>query len=121
MKPALIALALRVGLVTLATSVAGFAAAAGPAQRMSQQQATREVHVSLPPGTTSFPPGPGSDLADQHCVVCHSAGMVLRQPPLSFDEWKAEAAKMRTVYGAPFPAENIDAIARYLNSINGKQ
>ena len=85
------------------------------------QQGMHEVRVSLPPGTTSFPPGPGSDLADRHCVVCHSTGMVLRQPPLSFDEWKAEAAKMRAVYGAPFPAEDIDAIARYLTSINGKQ
>lgn len=116
----MITLALRVGLVTLAICVVGFAAAAGPTQRMSQQ-GMHEVRVSLPPGTTSFPPGPGSDLADRHCVVCHSTGMVLRQPPLSFDEWKAEAAKMRAVYGAPFPAEDIDAIARYLTSINGKQ
>lgn len=120
MKPLLSALALRVGLLALASCVVGSAAAAGPTKRASQP-VMREGQVSLPTGTTAFPPGPGSDLANQHCVVCHSTGMVLRQPPLSFDEWKAEAAKMRAVYGAPFPADNIDAIARYLTSINGRQ
>jgi hypothetical protein len=46
--------------------------------------------------------------------------MVLRQPPLSFNEWKAEVAKMRAAYGAPLSVEDIEPIAKYLTSINGK-
>jgi hypothetical protein len=46
--------------------------------------------------------------------------MVTRQPPLTFDEWKAEVTKMRAVYGAPLPPENIEEIARYLATINGR-
>ena len=78
------------------------------------------VDVSLPAGRTTFPPAPGSELANAHCVICHSPGMVLRQPPLSFEEWKAEVNKMRVVYAAPLPADKIEEIARYLSAINGK-
>ncbi|MBB5496034.1 cytochrome c [Paraburkholderia sp. MM5384-R2] len=80
----------------------------------------RTVDVTLPNGTLTFPPGVGSNLANAQCVICHSAGMVTRQPPLSFQEWKAEVAKMRAVYGAPLAADEVDQIARYLTAINGK-
>jgi hypothetical protein len=46
--------------------------------------------------------------------------MVTRQPALSFDEWKAEVNKMRTVYGVPLSADEVEPIARYLTAINGK-
>jgi hypothetical protein len=46
--------------------------------------------------------------------------MVLRQPPLSFEEWQTEVNKMRVVYAAPLPADKIEEIARYLSAINGK-
>lgn len=78
------------------------------------------VEVALPGDARKFPPGPGDELANLHCLVCHSAGMVTRQPPLSFQEWKAEVVKMRAVYGAPLPPEAIDDLARYLTAINGK-
>ncbi|RQR57369.1 cytochrome c [Burkholderia sp. Bp9126] len=78
------------------------------------------VEVTLPGDARKFPPGPGVELANLHCLVCHSAGMVTRQPPLSFQEWKAEVVKMRAVYGAPLPPEAIDDLARYLTAINGK-
>lgn len=80
----------------------------------------RTVDVTLPNGTVTFPPGAGANLANAQCVICHSAGMVTRQPPLSFDEWKAEVGKMRTVYGAPLAAGDVEQIARYLTAINGK-
>ncbi|MBN3792177.1 cytochrome c [Burkholderia sp. Ac-20353] len=81
---------------------------------------TATLQVELPGDVRKFPPGPGADLADLHCLLCHSVGMVTRQPPLSFDEWKAEVVKMRAVYGAPLPPDAIDDLARYLTSINGK-
>ncbi|WP_156966245.1 c-type cytochrome [Paraburkholderia bannensis] len=91
-------------------------AAAQPPRTVSRDN----VEVSFPAGK-AFPSGPGSDLANAHCLICHSAGMVTRQPPLTFDDWKAEVSKMRAVYGAPFPAESIDDIAHYLVTINGKR
>jgi mono/diheme cytochrome c family protein len=110
---------LRASISALIFCAGSFTAAAAP--KISNAPAVpHSVQVTLPSGTTAFPAGPGADLANQHCVICHSTGMVLRQPPLSFEEWKAEVAKMRAVYGAPLPGEDIEAIARYLTSINGK-
>ena len=54
-------------------------------------------------------------------MICHSAGMVTRQPPLRFGEWTAEINKMRTAYGAPMPAEQVEELAKYLTAIKGKQ
>jgi mono/diheme cytochrome c family protein len=94
----------------------GVAQAAQPSVNALMQ--TEEV--SLPNGQVVFPRGAGSELANAHCVICHSAGMVLRQPPLSFEEWKAEVNKMRAVYGAPLPPADIEDIARYLTAVNGR-
>jgi hypothetical protein len=79
------------------------------------------MSVSLPPGKGRFPPGKGSNSANAQCVMCHSTGMVLRQPPLTDEEWKVEVMKMRNAFGAPVPADKVDALARYLHSINGRQ
>jgi len=46
---------------------------------------------------------------------------VLRQPPLTEDEWIGEINKMRNAFGAPLPADQVDALAKYLSSINGDQ
>ncbi|KVV51451.1 hypothetical protein WT27_29585 [Burkholderia territorii] len=77
--------------------------------------------VSLPAGQSTFPPGPGADIANSNCVMCHSTGMVLRQPPLTTGEWKVEITKMRNAFGAPVPTDQIDALARYLNGIDGRK
>jgi mono/diheme cytochrome c family protein len=105
-------------LVTLALGTPALALA-GPTQP-SAKAVLRTVEVASPVGETAFPRGPGSDLANEHCVICHSVGMVRRQPPLSFGDWKAEVAKMRAAYGAPLPADKVDEVARYLTTINGK-
>jgi mono/diheme cytochrome c family protein len=68
----------------------------------------------------SFPPGNGSVIANAYCRICHSAGMVLRQPPLTQDEWTSEINKMRNAFGAPLPADQVDALAKYLRTINGQ-
>jgi mono/diheme cytochrome c family protein len=75
------------------------------------------VSVQFPTSPTMFPPGEGADIADSNCLICHSAGMVLRQPPLSQDEWTAEINKMRNAYGAPLPAQQVAALAKYLSNI----
>ena len=42
----------------------------------------KSVNVDLPFGDRMFE-GPGSDVANNNCLACHSAGMVLSQPALS--------------------------------------
>jgi mono/diheme cytochrome c family protein len=79
-----------------------------------------KVSVDLPVSQISFPPGDGSVIANAHCLICHSAGMVLRQPPLTQDEWTVEINKMRNAFGAPLPADQVEALAKYLRSINGQ-
>lgn len=87
----------------------------GPAQKWAK------VSVELPTSYAAFPSGNGADIANGNCLICHSAGMVLRQPPLTVDEWTGEINKMRTAYGAPLPADQVAALAAYLHSINGQK
>jgi cytochrome c5 len=78
------------------------------------------VSVELPVSNEIFPPGPGADVADSQCLICHSAGMVLRQPPLTKEEWRSEIQKMRAAYGALLPADQVDALSEYLQRIDGR-
>ena len=78
------------------------------------------VSVELPVSSEIFPSGPGADVADSQCLICHSAGMVLRQPPLTKEEWRAEILKMRSAYGALLPVDQVDALSEYLQRINGR-
>jgi hypothetical protein len=78
------------------------------------------VKIELPPESTSLKPAAGSDLATRQCATCHSADYVAIQPPgrpLAF--WKAEVEKMKKVYGAPIPDDQVEPIAQYLTRAYG--
>ena len=95
------------------------------AEQAARQSSTAPAHfaainVDLPSGAVAFPHGDGADIANANCLICHSAGMVLRQPPLTVAEWRTEIEKMKTSFGAPIPSEQIDALAHYLGNINGR-
>ena len=79
----------------------------------------KSVNVDLPAGDRMFPDGPGADAANENCLACHSAGMVLNQPALPKAAWEAEVAKMRNTYKAPIDDKDVDAILQYLISIKG--
>jgi mono/diheme cytochrome c family protein len=79
-----------------------------------------KVSVELPTSEALFPPGNGADIANGQCLICHSAGMVLRQPPLTQDEWTSEIDKMRNAFGAPLPADQVAPLAKYLHSTIGR-
>ena len=114
--PVLLGVALAVGLASPRTTDSQPTSekrASGPAQRWSK------VSVVLPTSENQFPPGNGSNITVQ-CLICHSAGMVLRQPPLTLDEWVGEINKMRNAFGAPLPADQVDTLAKYLYTINGR-
>jgi cytochrome c5 len=76
-----------------------------------------KVSVELPVSQTPFPAGEGSVIANAQCLICHSAGMVLRQPARTQEQWKETINKMRSAYGAPLPAGQVDALAVYLSRL----
>lgn len=82
--------------------------------------AIHSVSVQLPATDVTFPPGPGSDIAGK-CLICHSAGMVLKQPALTQAEWKGEINKMRTAYGAPVEDSEVEALSAYLTQVSAAQ
>jgi mono/diheme cytochrome c family protein len=116
--PVLLGIALAAGLTwprTVDSEPAAKNAAKGPVQKWVK------ISVDLPASQVSFPPGNGSVIANAYCLICHSAGMVLRQPPLTQDEWTGEINKMRNAFGAPLPADQVEPLAKYLQSLNGRQ
>jgi len=47
--------------------------------------------------------------------------MVLRQPPLTQEEWVGEINKMRNSFGAPLPTDQVEVLAKYLRGTQGSQ
>lgn len=88
--------------------------AAGPSPS-SPPKKTLNVH--LPVSTATFPEGEGASIANSQCLICHSAEMVFFQPRRSQEQWTQIIKKMQTVYGAPLPAEQVDALAGYLATV----
>lgn len=112
----------RLGAALLAVTVA-FAAARPPSADGSPsvtRQRWATVSVDLPVSQTPFPPGPGADIATSQCLICHSADMVLLQPPLTQEQWVAEINKMRSAFGAPIAENQIEAVAEYLYGMGGR-
>jgi cytochrome c5 len=102
-------------------SGASAAAAAGqPAPAPSTVNANavtlQPVNVDIPNRDRHFE-GPGSDVVNNNCLACHSAGMVLTQPRLPRAVWQAEVEKMRNTYKAPVDAEDVPAIVDYLANL----
>ena len=56
--------------------------------------------LSLPEEKAAFPQGPAGELITNNCSACHSAEMILNQPLLGADKWKATIDKMRGTYHA---------------------
>ncbi|MDB6083898.1 MAG: hypothetical protein JWN43_1779 [Gammaproteobacteria bacterium] len=116
--PALLGIALAAGVVwprAVDSEPSATEAVKGPVPKWVK------VSVELPLSQTPFPPGNGSVIANAYCLICHSAGMVLRQPPLTPDEWTGEIDKMRNSFGAPIPADQVQTLAQYLSTIDGRQ
>jgi mono/diheme cytochrome c family protein len=76
-----------------------------------------KVTVQLPTNPTLFPPGQGAEIANSQCLICHSADMVSHQPARTQEQWKETINKMRSAYGAPLPAEQVDLLATYLSQL----
>jgi len=99
-----------------AFAVAAFAFLRTPADR---KVSLKSVSVDLPNSDRMFPSMPGSDVANNNCLSCHSAGMVLNQPAMAKAKWEAEVNKMRVAYKAPINPADVGPIADYLAGIRG--
>jgi cytochrome c5 len=87
-----------------------------PATLAAAPLALKSVDVELPDSDRMFS-GPGSEAVNNNCLACHSAGMVLNQPPLSKAQWTAEVNKMITAYRAPIAKDDVGAIVEYLTKL----
>ena len=70
--------------------------------------------LSLPEEKSAFPEGAAGELITNNCAACHSAEMILNQPLLGADKWKAEIDKMRGTYHAQIAPEDDDALVAAL-------
>lgn len=95
------------------------AAAPPPASVSAAGVTLSSVSVELPASERMFPDDAGADAANNNCLACHSAAMVLNQPAMSRPAWQAEVNKMRTLFKAPVDEGDVPAIVDYLVRIKG--
>ncbi|MEJ5212105.1 MAG: cytochrome c [Burkholderiales bacterium] len=84
-------------------------------------QTSGAVQITLPPENARLKPGPGMETTANNCMICHSVDYIYMQPPLTRDQWHAEVMKMKKVFGAPLPDNEVDTVVDYLMSQNGKK
>ena len=58
--------------------------------------------------------GPGSDLAQTRCQLCHSTDYIVMQPGGDAKLWEGVVTKMIKVYRAPLGEADAKAITEYL-------
>jgi mono/diheme cytochrome c family protein len=80
-----------------------------------------EVSITLPPETAAFKTGPGVELAQANCLICHSADYLRTQPPMPRKFWEATMKKMREKYFAPITDENAPKLIEYLVATYGSE
>ena len=103
--------AMAIGAVSVQSS------AAPPSSVSAGNFTIRSDSIEPPVDAQFFPDGPGADLLNGNCASCHSASMVLTQPVLSADQWKAIVIKMRDVYHAPVAEQDVPAIVGHLQAL----
>jgi hypothetical protein len=72
--------------------------------------------IALPDGERRFPE-PGGALINRNCLSCHSADMLLYQPPLSETQWRATIEKMRDAFHAPIAEADIPGLLAELTAL----
>ena len=78
--------------------------------------------IALPPDHAygTLKPGPGSELAQRSCTLCHSTDYVVMQPPGDQKQWDGVVTKMIKVFGAPVSDADAKTITEYLAQQYGK-
>lgn len=120
-----------IGLPAIGSPTTALLVARARAQTASASQATstpttggitlRSASIDLPTGGQMFPGDTSAQAINNNCLGCHSTDMVLTQPALSSATWREEVGKMRTVYKAPVPDEDVPAIVAYLSNLSANR
>jgi sulfite dehydrogenase (cytochrome) subunit B len=82
----------------------------------------RADDITLPPDHpyAMLKPGPGSEVAQRSCVLCHSTDYIVTQPPGDQKQWDGVVTKMIKVYGAQLSEADAKTVAEYLARQYGK-
>ncbi len=113
MKPAVAIL-----LCLSAAAIALAACAKHPVIKTPGGIVLRSQRISLPAHGRQFSGGPQASVANTYCLMCHSGGMVMTQPPLTLPQWQAEVRKMIKTYGCPLPESDVDELAQFIAQSN---
>jgi hypothetical protein len=68
----------------------------------------------------SMPLGPSHAQLTASCGLCHSRRLVLTQPLLTEQQWKAVVHKIVAVYGAPLSPAEEASVVEYLMAVRGR-
>ena len=82
----------------------------------------RADEITLPPDHPygMLKPGPGADVAQRSCVLCHSTDYIVMQPPGDQKQWDGVVTKMIKVCGAQLSDADAKTVAEYLARQYGK-
>jgi hypothetical protein len=94
---------------------------ASPSQVEGGGVILRSAAIALPDDVSAFPELPGAGTVTASCTACHSASMVLVQPPLKREQWQAIVDKMRDAYKAPVTPEAEAVVVDYLTHLSGAE
>lgn len=77
------------------------------------------VTITLPPDHGTLRPGPGMEVTERACRMCHSLDYIVMQPRGGEAQWRGVVTKMIKVFGAPIPEDEARAIVQYLSAEYG--
>lgn len=95
-------------------------ALAGCQQQPASSFTFADTSITLPEDRGSFPVRPGVEAMNANCAACHSTSMILLQPALTTEQWKAQITKMKEVYKAPVDPAAEPAILTYLEAMSAE-
>ena len=93
----------------------------GIARAAGGQDSVRTIKLPDDSPMAALKPGPGSDVTQANCAICHSTDYIVRQPGTDAAHWGAEVKKMVTVFGAPISDADAKTITDYLAAAYGPQ
>src|SRR3989441_544552 len=68
------------------------------------------VSITLPPDQRALKAGPGMEVTQRACQMCHSVDYVTMQPRGGEAQWRGVVNKMIKVFGAPIGDEDARVI-----------
>lgn len=77
----------------------------------------RSQTLTLPEEKIAFAPGADGELLTINCTACHSPEMILNQPRLAADKWRATIGKMRKTFRASIDPADDDRLVAALTAL----